>query len=100
MFTRYPKPALRRTSLPPEISRCQASSQRGSCFSCSVSALLYLRHAGQLATKRLLELGDDGVVGDGLPTLILIDHLRLHVELLPETGAQTNHNAQPCSLCA
>ena len=53
----------------------------------SVGRLLRLSHAGQLAAERLLELGDDGVVGDGLAALILIHDLRLHVELLPrQTG--------------
>ena len=55
----------------------------------SLGRLLHLSHAGQLAAERLLELGDDGVVGDGFAALVLIHDLRLHVELLPRQKAGT-----------
>jgi len=58
----------------------------------SLRRLLRLSHAGKLAAERLLKLGDDGVVGNGLAALVLIHDLRLHVQLLPKQkgGAQVS----------
>merc|ERR1719326_2121296 len=43
-----------------------------------------LRRTRQLRSQRALNLGDDLIVRDRLARLVLVDHLRLHVELRRE----------------
>jgi len=66
-----------------------------------VCVLSLLGCPGQLAAEGALDLGDDGIVGDGLARLVLIDHLRLHVELLCQLllrkalGGASLHHRKP-----
>merc|ERR1719231_2174661 len=68
-------------------SRRSRARARARCFTprpASPCACSLLWRSRQLRPQRALNLGNDLVVGDRLARLVLVDHLRLHVELRRE----------------